>query len=687
MPKDLLLEIGCEDLPAHFIEPALRQFKELAERAFLDAGIDYKAIMTYGTPRRLTLYLSGVSERQRDRSHEVMGPSLEIAFEEGGKPTRAALGFAKRFGVKVEDLGTRKTPKGERVCAVMVEKGGKTSQLLSQILPKIIKDLSFPRAMCWEASRFRFARPIRWLLALFGASVVNFELAGVRAGRQTCGHRFLTTKSLKVPRACEYQRILLDAGVIVDQAKRKKLIVKHTTRAAKSRGGQVVMPPELLQEVTNLVEYPVALAGGFKEDYLKLPSEVLTHVIRHQQKCFPVVAQRGKLLPRFVNIRDGGKKGIDIVRKGYERVLQAKLADARFFFDQDRARPLRDRIEELKGVTFQKKLGSVYEKVQRMVSLSGELARGLDKKSQEVVKRAAYLCKADLTSSMVNEFPELQGVMGKIYARLSGETKGVAQAIGEHYLPRGASDDPPKSIIGSIISIADRIDTLVGFFGIGLIPTGSQDPYGLRRQTQGAIQIILGKGLNVSLSKMIEDSLASFKASINLSGTTREDLLDFFKTRMAYFLEDEGTDYDLVEAVLSTSFDDLVATHRKALMLNRLRRTEEFGKVLIVYGRAANILEAPGPSMQLTLLKEPAERALHQAYLSIKDDFNDNISRQEYEPALELLAKLKGPIDKFFDEVLVMSEDEKLRSNRMALLKNIVDLFRQIADFSKVVTE
>lgn len=709
MPKDLLLEIGTEDIPAHFIEPALKQLEELARKALLDAGIDCKDIMAYGTPRRLALYVSEVSERRQDRSYEILGPSVKVAFEEGGKPTKAAVGFAKRQGVKVEDLVTRKTSTGECICALKLEKGSETLQLLPQILPKIIKDINFSKSMCWEPSRFRFVRPIRWLLALFGESVVNFELAGVRTGRQTYGHRFLTQETLKVPTASEYQKILLDAKVIVVQAERRKLIERQAAKLSEARGGQVLMNPELLGEITNLVECPTALVGEFKGDYLNLPHEVLTYVICRQQKYFPVVDSGGKPLPHFVNIRDGGKEGMDIVRQGNERVIDAKLADAQFFFDQDRARPLADRIEELKGVSFQERLWSVYEKVQRMIVLSGELAKELCPELEEVVKRASRLCKADLVSAMVTEFPTLQGVMGKVYASLSGENKEVAQAIQEHYLPRGASDDLPQSVVGSIVGMADRIDTLVGFFGIGLIPTGSQDPYGLRRQAQGVIQIILGKCLNISLSRMIETSLASFKESIRLSITTKEDLLDFFKARMAFLLESEGVDYDIIEAALAIPLDDLLAAHKRATTLNRLRPTQEFGLVVIAYGRAANILPAPsirdkkvgrgfakgeafseedpGSSVQSSLLKEPAEIALHQAYLSIQGDLNDMVSRQEYDPALKLLAKLGGPIDNFFDRVLVMTADRELKSNRMAILNNIVNLFRKLADFSKVVTE
>jgi glycyl-tRNA synthetase beta chain len=579
------------------------------------------------------------------------------------------------------------TEKGEYVCAVKKEPGRPTSETLSTLLPKWILSIPFQKSMRWADVPIRFARPIHWILALFGGKVVPFEAGNIRSGNMTYGHRFMHSGPIPVKDFQSYLQKTREAFVIVDPVERKKRIEDEMIREGANVSGRVLKDEELLNEVNFLVEYPVALCGTFDNKFLSLPREILVHSMKEHQRYFPLVDDHGTLLPHFVCISNIKPKNREVVVKGNEKVLRARLSDAAFFFEDDLKIPLEKRVEQLKKVVFQAKLGTSYEKVMRFKQLALWMAERIDPKLQEMAGRTSLLCKADLVTGMVGEFPKLQGIVGREYARLSKERPEVAEAIYEHYLPGFAGDRLPSSPIGDIVSIADKMDTIVGCFGVGLLPTGTADPFGLRRQALGIIRIILEKKYSISLRGLIEESEKQLKEKMERPGQqVKDEVLEFFRVRYQNFLLDKEYPFDVTDAVLSISFDELLDVQGRMDALRKAKGWKDFESIVIAFKRAMNILKGSPPKREinLSLFVEPAEQSLYQSFLNAKERIDQHLGKRDYPSALLEMTQMKKPIDEFFEGVMVMVEDEAIRDNRLALLDDIGKLFLRIADFSKL---
>lgn len=689
MAKELVLEIGTEEIPARFTPKALNSLADLMKRELEAMEVGFGEMRSLGTPRRLVLWVGDVGEFQKEKLERKLGPPKHLAFDGRGNPTRAAEGFAKTQGMSVEDLETFATEKGEYLCAVRRQRGRKTADLLRESLPRVITSLSFPKSMRWGSSGLRFVRPIHWILALFDGEVIPFRLENIESGDGTYGHRFMNPGRLRVKGFSDYLKKLGQASVIVDPKERKAVIEKGIHEAGSRVSGKILVHQQLLEEVTYLVEYPVVVLGDFEKDFLNLPKEVIVHAMEDHQRYFPVVNTAGGLLPHFVCVCNTRAVDMEVVRRGNERVLRARLSDARFFFNEDTKVPLEKRVEDLKEVVFQAKLGTSYEKVMRVRSLSRLLARKLRPDAEDAVDRAAFLCKADLVTGMVGEFPGLQGIMGREYALLSGEPREVADAIYEHYLPAFAGDRLPSSVIGDSVSISDKLDTITGCFGVGLIPTGAGDPFALRRQALGILNILLEKHYRISLMEIISESLELLKEKSELSPQeVRDSVLEFFRQRFQNLLISKGIPHDVAEAVLVVGFDDVVDCQERIAALVEVKEAKEFVPLAMAFKRVVNISrDCPLRDVAPCLFREDAEERLHRSFLKVSERLDNLLRVRDYRQALVELPQLKDPVDRFFDRVLVMDGDQKIRDNRLALLGRIADLFSRIADFSKIATE
>jgi len=709
MKKGMLLEIGTEEIPSGFIPRALQGMQEILQKEMELQRVECGEMRVMGTPRRLTLFAE-LEKQQHPLETERIGPPKAVAFDPQGRPTKAAFGFAQKEGVRVEALEVVQTEKGEYLCVRRREQGRETCAILSEVLPRLITSIPFAKSMRWSDLELRFARPIHWILALFDGEVIPFTVEQTRSGPLTRGHRFLCPDPFAIKGLKDYLEGLRKACVIVDPEERRELIRRTVQEAAEQAGGKPLETKDLLEEITYLVEYPVAVSGNFAKEYLDLPREVLITAMQQHQRYIPVVNKKGALLPCFVAVSNIKARAMAVVKKGNERVLRARLADARFFFQEDQKRTLEERVEKLKGVIFQAKLGTSYEKVMRIQALAVKLAGELAPDDTKVVARGAFLCKADLTTEMVGEFPQLQGVMGREYALLAGEDPAVAQVIFEHYLPRFAGDELPSSPAGAVVSIADKMDTVIGCFGAGLIPTGTSDPFALRRQTLGIINIILGKGYCLSLRRIIEMGIDLLqgkierppkpepkvalwpvtltKGSPSVWSEVQADVLAFFRGRFVALLVSQGHPVDVVEAVLAVQIDDLVDARVRVEAVARFRGTPEFTPVAVAFKRVANILKGVDHQGQVdtACFEAPEERDLHDEYQAIEKKFSAAIKGGDYEKALTELAKLRLPVDAFFDHCMVMAEDKKVQANRLALLGEIAGLFSQLVDFSRLGT-
>lgn len=692
MTKDLLLEIGLEEVPAKFMPPALSQLAELAKSTLQEKRIGFVGVKTYGTPRRLVLHIEGLAPLQEDLAKEVRGPAKKAAFDAAGNPTKAVLGFAKSQGVAVEDLEVRDLGNGEYLYALVQEKGQPTLTILPDLLPQMIVSLNFPKNMRWGDKDLRFARPIKWLLALYGEDLIPFELAGVHSGKSTYGHRFLSQGPLEIANSADYFAKMTANYVIVKEKEREKMIVDQVKQIAKEQGGEALFEEGLLEEVNFLVEYPTALYGKFSQDYLALPPEVLITTMREHQRYFPVIDHSGKLLPVFITVRNGTADHIHIVRDGNERVLKARLADAKFFFDEDKKTPLVEQVEKLRNIVFQEGLGSIHDKVERLMKLAEIMPKMLemDPVVSEKAKRVAFLSKADLVTNMVKEFTELQGIMGREYALVSQEEEAIAQGIFEHYLPRFAGDLLPKSTIGKIVSVADKIDTLVACFGLGLIPTGSQDPYALRRQSYGVVNILLDAGWKITLGELIEQAL-NLLPEANLKRSKEEikgDVLEFFRQRIKNLLLDKGIKYDVVEAVMEVGYENVANLWVRALAVKEFIPRSEFEHLLAGFTRVDNLArKAESAGVKADLFVEQGEQELYTAYLVVKNEVGKALQAENYQHAMVWLAKIRSRVDAFLEKTMVMVEDLEVKNNRLALLKDIQALFLAIANFNQIVKE
>lgn len=684
MSKTLLLEIGTEEVPAHVMPGILSQLKENAAKTFEELRIEYKNIKTLGTPRRSALLVEGLAEQQADLSKENRGPAVNIAFDADGNPTKAAQGFARGQGVKPEELVT----KDGYVYAMVHEKGGQTVDLLGETLKGLVDGLNFPNNMHWADLDYKFIRPLRWLVALYGQDVIDFEVANVKSGRTSRGHRFLSEGDFEIANAEDYVEACRKASIIVDQNERCEMIRQQIAEVAAANGGQAEVNEDLLEEVLYLVEYPTALCGKFDEKYLALPAEAVITPMRDHQRYFPVLKD-GQLLPLFITIRNGGKEHLETVQHGNERVLRARLEDAQFFFDEDRKKTLEQHGEKLKTVVFQDGLGTIYDKALRLEVLAGYIADaiGANEQDKKDAVRAAKLAKADLVTGMVTEFTELQGVMGREYALLDGETKAVAQAIDEHYMPRFAGDSQPASVAGRIVSLADKIDTIVGTFSRGLIPTGSQDPFALRRQALGIVNMLKEAQYHISLSQLVAKAMELLKiADAGQQAKLQNDVADFMKLRLKNVLADAGIRYDVVDAVFVT-VDDIYGVFLRAQAVNEAVK-QDMEKTIQAFVRTGNIArkaEDVQAAVEADLLAEQVEKDLCKAYEAAAAKVEKEIAAQDYAGAIATLSQLAAPIDAFFDGVMVMDKDEKIKNNRLGLLKLVDNLVCQVADFSKIV--
>ena len=685
MAKDLLLEIGTEEVPAHVMPGVLAQLKERAEKAFQENRIAFASVRTLGTPRRMALLVKDLAEKQADVTSENRGPSVKIAFDADGKPTKAAQGFARGQHVAPEDL----VEKDGYVYAVVHETGKETAELLKTLLPELICALSFPNNMRWGSLEFKFIRPIRWLVALFDSEVIPFEVANVTSGRVSRGHRFLSQGDFSIAKADDYEKDCEAQYIIVDPEKRKAMIRAQIEAVAKENGGRAEITDDLLEEVLYLVEYPTALCGRFEEKYLQLPPEAVITPMRDHQRYFPVKDDAGKLLPLFITVRNGGKEYLETVQHGNERVLRARLADAQFFFDEDRKKSLEEHRDKLKTVVFQQGLGTMYEKTERLAQLADFIADeiGADEKAHKHARRAALLSKADLVTGMVTEFTELQGIMGREYAKLDGECDKVAIAIDEHYMPRFAGDAQPQTTAGRIVSTADKIDTIVGTFHLGKIPTGSQDPFALRRQALGLVHMVIEAKYHLSISRLVAKAM-------NLYGITeaeerakmQADVAEFLRLRLRNVLEAEQIRYDAADAVLG-DVDDIYNVLLRARAVTAFTGQKDAAQSMQAFVRVANIArKSAAETIYPERFHMAEEMALYQAYTSTKSAVESLVSGEDFEGAIDALTELAAPIDAFFDNVMVMDKDEAIKDNRLALLRGVDGIIREVADFTKLVT-
>ncbi|MEJ2688830.1 MAG: glycine--tRNA ligase subunit beta [Deltaproteobacteria bacterium] len=647
MNHEMLLEIGTEEIPAGYILPALQNLRTIFADHLKNLDLVWGQIATLGTPRRLVVWVDQLASKQPDRRDEVIGPPKSAAFDKDGKPTRAAEG---------------------------------------SLLPQIISELPFPKSMRWGSGRTAFARPIQWLLALYGAKEIPFSINDISSSSSTRGHRFMSPETVTVTDFKQYQQILAEKHVLVNPDKRRQAVFDAVRTAAEKVGGQVLADDELLDTVCNLVEEPHAVCGTFEERFLALPKEVLITSMREHQKYFAVVDQNGKLFPCFIAVNNTGVRDHVLAAEGHQRVIRARLEDALFFFKEDRQHQLEELVQKLSGIVFQRKLGTMLEKTVRITSLAGWLAGRLSPEKKATAERAAYLAKADLLSEMVGEFPTLQGVMGREYARMQGESEDVAIAVYEHYMPVRAGSQLPATKAGILVSLADRMDTLAGCFGIGETPSGTADPFGLRRLAIGLLHIIEEKDLHLSLSSFIDQALSLYGAKLTIApAKAKGSLLAFIQGRFTNDQLAKGFAQGTIEAAVSVDFDDPRDCLNRIRALQKISSQEAFALLAGSFKRVKNIIkENVDTEISSDLLVEEAEKNLHAAFLRGQEAVTPMVTAKDYDGALLQILTMKEPIDAFFDQVMVMADDAGIRRNRLALLTAIAQLFLSVGDFSKM---
>ena len=680
MAKDLLFEIGAEEIPAGFMPNILGQLKQLAETKLNDAHLPFESIETYGTPRRLTLIVKGIADASAEISERHKGPSASIAYDADGNATKAAIGFARGKGLDVADL----VVEDGYIYAETKTAGVPAKDIVSEMLPQLITGLNFPKSMHWGDLDAKFVRPVRWLVALLDEEVIPVEFATVKSGNVTRGHRFLGADEITIKNAASYVETLKENFVMVDQDARRELISKQLHDMAASKNASIVWDDDLLEEINYLVEWPTALCGGFEESYLALPDAAIITPMKDHQRYFPLVGQDGKLLPMFLTVRNGSDHSIEVVQAGNERVLRARLDDAKFFFNEDRKKPLIDRQDGLTKIVFQEGLGNLADKTERLLKLGRVFGEecGLHEDAAVVLERATELAKTDLTTGMVTEFTELQGVMGKEYALLDGESPEVAEAIFEQYLPRFAGDVLPQTEAGKVLSIIDKVDNIVATFSRGLIPTGSQDPYALRRQTIGILNILLGSEWNISLRPIFKASMEL----LNVAADKQEELLnqveEFFTLRLKNIFLDREVPHHVIDLLLSNNELSVADAEGlvNALLANRI---DENVELVQAYTRMYNLVkDVEYTGVNSDLLKEDAEKALFEAASKASEASLAAWEAGDYAAVVAVPATLVPTINQFFEDVMVMDKDEAIKANRLQLVRLAYSVMAIIGDIS-----
>ena len=680
MAKDLLFEIGAEEIPAGFMPNILGQLKQLAETKLNDAHLPFESIATYGTPRRLALIVKGLADASAEISERHKGPSASIAYDADGNPTKAAIGFARGKGLDVTDL----VVENGYIYAETKTAGVPAKDIVTDMLPQLITGLNFPKSMHWGKLDAKFVRPVRWLVALLDEDVIPVEFATVKSGNVTRGHRFLGADEITIKNASSYVDTLKENYVMVDQDARRELISKQLHDIAASKNASIVWDDDLLEEINYLVEWPTALCGGFEESYLALPDAAIITPMKDHQRYFPLVDQDGKLLPMFLTVRNGSDHSIEVVQAGNERVLRARLDDAKFFFNEDRKKPLIDRQDGLTKIVFQEGLGNLADKTERLLKLGRVFGEecGLHEDTVVVLERATELAKTDLTTGMVTEFTELQGVMGKEYALLDGESPEVAEAIFEQYLPRFAGDVLPQTEAGKVLSIIDKVDNIVATFSRGLIPTGSQDPYALRRQTIGILNILLGSEWNISLRSIFKASMEL----LNVPAEKQDELLDqveeFFTLRLKNIFLDREVPHHVIDLFLSNNELSVADAEGlvNALLVNRI---DEDVELVQAYTRMYNLVkDVEYTGVNSDLLKEDAEKELFEAASKASEASSAAWEAGDYDAVVAVPATLVPAINKFFEDVMVMDKDEAIKANRLQLVRLAYSVMAIIGDIS-----
>jgi len=710
MAKDLLWEIGLEEIPARFLPPVVKQMGSLAAEALANAGLEYEKLDVYATPRRLALAVTALSERSADSETLVKGPAKAAAFDEKGEPTRALLGFCKGQGLEPAQLIEQELNGNMYMYANKKTLGKPAIELLPQALLYTVEKLYFPKPMRWGYNTLRFARPVRWLVALFGTEIIDVSFGGVQADRYSRGHRLLGSDHIELAEPSVYLEELRKNYVIADQNERREMCRTQINEAAASVGGHVREDDELLEEVTYLVEYPTALTGCFEDKYLDIPEELVTTPMVDQQRYFPVYGSDDKLLPRFITVRNGDSRHLDIVAAGNEKVLRARLADAEFFYKEDLKDKMDDKVEELASVVFHEKLGTSREKVERFTNVANFIGRQLGYTEEELAQtaRAAYLAKADLGSRVVYEFPELQGIIGEYYALAAGEDPVVAQAVREHYLPRFAGDELPQTKPGIAVALADKVDSLAGFFLVGIIPSGSQDPYALRRAAAGCAQIIMRHGLELLGSDILvyatNELMRKIRVEIPEQIERTVAVVNFLQARADNILSEEGVSYDILNAVRPTEGGrtaNINAVVRRVRALEDFRKQADYADIMAAITRADNIVRSaakgedrfakaiipnlPKPQVDTALMSDPAENALYEAVLTLEKKGEAALAAEDIPAVLAELAAISPAVNAFFEAVMVMDKDEAVKANRLNLLSRILNISDKVADLSKLV--
>ena len=686
MAKEIFLEIGSEEIPAGFLPKAMADLERMIRKELETARLEFGEVKAFATPRRLALSVSNVAEDQPTLRTEAMGPAKQIAFDSDGNPTKAAIGFARGQGVDVTALKTVKTDKGEYLFLEKEEPGRPTAELLKEVLPRLVAGLSFKKSMRWENQEVRFARPMHWIVALYGGEVIPFSHGNLTSGNLSRGHRFMAPQEFAVTGVADWLDGCRKHFVTADHNERKSTIREQVEATAKAEGGKAAIDERLLEEVTYLVEDPTPLCGTFEEKYLQLPPELLVTSMREHQRYFTIEDSNGKLLNKFITVSNTRPEDKQVVINGNEKVIRARLSDAMFFWEEDQKVKLESNLETLKNVIYQAKLGSSFEKVERFTQIARALAERFDPAAVALTERAAQLAKCDLESKMVYEFPELQGIMGREYSRIEGEDPRVSVAIFEHYLPTEAGGTLPSDNIGAFVSIADKIDTICGCFGVGLIPTGSADPYALRRSAIGVLNIILDRGYQISIPELVEQSLSLLEAKLTRPrAEIQAEVVEFIRLRLANMLTGRDISTDVVDAVLTARFDQPGDAVARVEALAALKGAADFEPLAVAFKRVGNIIKGGVDNdVQAELFEADCERALADAIDSARQAVADQVEQGDYAAALQTIAGLREPVDAFFDGVMVMAEDDRIKANRLALLTQVAALFADIADFTRI---